>query len=325
MSIMINETEKQTIIKDFPNIKLSYENITHKKVYEFDYALSIPVGKKYFAWFSYYMNKEACFIIELNEQHKILNIKIINACYNKELCYGTIFYGTIFNYDNNRFFNIEDIFYYKGNNIANIKWINKFTILKQIFSCEISQVSYNKSFLVFGLPIINTNYYELIKQIHLLPYPTNFIQFRRARLIANLKYIKKEYPQSNPKINNEIVFKIKPDIQNDIYHLYTFNNGNSDNYYGVAYIPNYKISIMMNNLFRTIKENNNLDLLEESDDEDEFENEKVDKFVFLDKSYNMTCVYNNKFKKWEPVKVSAVGTKIITSTEIYEIEKNNKY
>lgn len=81
----------------------------------------------------------------------------------------------------------------------------------------------------------------------------------------------------------------------------------------------------MNNLFRTIKENKNLDLLEESDDEDEFENEKVDKFVFLDKSYNMTCIYNNKFKKWEPVKVSAVGTKIITSTEIYEIEKNNKY
>lgn len=137
------------------------------------------------------MNKEACFIIELNDQKQILNIKITNACYNKELCYGTIFYGTIFNYDNNRFFNIEDIFYYKGNNIANIKWINKFSILKQIFSCEITQVSYNKSFIVFGLPIINTNYYELIKQIQLLPYPTNFIQFRRARLIANLKYIKK--------------------------------------------------------------------------------------------------------------------------------------
>ena len=30
--------------------------------------------------------------------------------------------------------------------------------------------------------------------------------------------------------------------------------------------------LMMNSLFRTIKENNNLDLLEESDDEEEFEN-----------------------------------------------------
>ena len=78
----------------------------------------------------------------------------------------------------------------------------------------------------------------------------------------------------------------------------------------------------MNNLFRTIKENHNLDSLEESDDESEFENENADKFVFLEKAYNMVCAYNNKFKKWEPVKLSTKGNKIITSKEIYEIEKN---
>jgi hypothetical protein len=81
----------------------------------------------------------------------------------------------------------------------------------------------------------------------------------------------------------------------------------------------------MNTIFRKIKENTNLDLLEESDDEEEFENEDPDKFVNLEKSCYMKCVYNNKFKKWEPVKVSAIGTKIVTSAEIYEIEKNNKY
>ena len=35
----------------------------------------------------------------------------------------------------------------------------------------------------------------------------------------------------------------------------------------------------MNKLFRNIKENNNLDLLEESDSEDEFENIQLDKYV----------------------------------------------
>ena len=40
--------------------------------------------------------------------------------------------------------------------------------------------------------------------------------------------------------------------------------------YKVACIPNYKTSMMMNALFRNIKENRNLDLLEESDDEEEF-------------------------------------------------------
>ena len=44
----------------------------------------------------------------------------------------------------------------------------------------------------------------------------------------------------------------------------------------------------MNSLFRIIKENKNLDALEESDDEDEFENINEDKFVFLNKKY-MCC------------------------------------
>jgi hypothetical protein len=60
----------------------------------------------------------------------------------------------------------------------------------------------------------------------------------------------------------------------------------------------------MNKLFRIIKENANLDALEESDDEEEFEDERVDKFVFLDKSYKMHCIYNFKFKKWVPIKVA---------------------
>ena len=34
-------------------------------------------------------------------------------------------------------------------------------------------------------------------------------------------------------------------------------------------IPDYKTSVFMNDLFRTIKENKNLDLLEESDDEED--------------------------------------------------------
>ena len=42
----------------------------------------------------------------------------------------------------------------------------------------------------------------------------------------------------------------------------------------------------MNSLFRIIKENKYLDALEESDDEDEFENINEDKYVFLNIKYN---------------------------------------
>ena len=44
--------------------------------------------------------------------------------------------------------------------------------------------------------------------------------------------------------------------------------------------------------------------VEESDDEDEFENSDVDKFVHLERSYKMLCTFNNKFKKWTPVKIT---------------------
>ena len=57
---------------------------------------------------------------------------------------------------------------------------------------------------------------------------------------------------------------------------------------------------MMNGLFRNISENINLDTLEESEDEEDFENIDLDKYVDLDKSFIMECVYNTRFKMWIP-------------------------
>jgi hypothetical protein len=68
---------------------------------------------------------------------------------------------------------------------------------------------------------------------------------------------------------------------------------------------------MMNNLFRTIKENKNLDALEESDDEEEFQNENVDRFVFIDKTYKMVCAFHTKFKKWYPVRLADETEKLV--------------
>ena len=45
----------------------------------------------------------------------------------------------------------------------------------------------------------------------------------------------------------------------------------------------------MNKLFRKIIENTNLDKIEESDDEEEFENVEEDKYVYLDKKLIFAC------------------------------------
>ena len=59
----------------------------------------------------------------------------------------------------------------------------------------------------------------------------------------------------------------------------------------------------MNNLFRKIKENSNIDYIEESEDEEEFENIQDDKYVDLNKRVLMECVFSRKFKKWIPIEV----------------------
>ncbi len=99
------------------------------------------------------------------------------------------------------------------------------------------------------------------------------------------------------------IFIVKADVQNDIYYLFAKNKNHILEKYDMASIPTYKTSVMMNNLFRNIKENDNLDALEESDDEDEFENINDDKYVDLDKCVKMECQYNKRFNKYIPIKV----------------------
>ena len=56
----------------------------------------------------------------------------------------------------------------------------------------------------------------------------------------------------------------------------------------------------MNSLFRNIRENSNLDYIEESDSESDFEDTRPDKYVDLIKRIRLSFVYNKKFRKWVP-------------------------
>ena len=105
--------------------------------------------------------------------------------------------------------------------------------------------------------------------------------------------------------------------------MYCYHNNTIDNYYNIAYIPDYKTSVFMNNIFRYIKENNNLDSLEESDDEDDFENIDDAKYVDLDKVVNMECSYNAKFRKWVPLKIVNTN-KIANMKQIGELIRSQR-
>ena len=106
-----------------------------------------------------------------------------------------------------------------------------------------------------------------------------------------------------PQYRYPTVFQVSADIQFDIYHLFACGKNKTPVYYGITYISNIKTSFMMNKLFRNIRENINIDYIEESDDEDDFENIAEDKYVDLNKTVKMECVFHQKFKKWVPIRV----------------------
>jgi hypothetical protein len=103
--------------------------------------------------------------------------------------------------------------------------------------------------------------------------------------------------QRPPLHLNTRTFVIRPDVQNDIYYVLRSPDEPITPNTMIAHIPNYKTSVMMNSLFRNIKENRNLDALEESDDEDE----ALIPLVDLNKWVRMSCAFISRFQRWKPV------------------------
>jgi len=297
---MLTRQEQNNILKDFPNIELSYEKTSHKKVH-YKFCLTIPKGIKAFIWFKYYKNKPNCFVLKLNyKKNSITNFENYNCCFNPILCSGTgtIIYGTIFNINQYTFFNSEDIFYFKGYHINYYNQFKKFNHLFDLVTNYTKNIIYKKNDIIIGLPIISNNFNSISKSIQNLPYELYSIQYRHPTVEKT--YINHPYKISRDKF---ATFLIKPTVNTDIYELFYYCNKNLTKV-DFAYIPDYKTSVLMNSLFRNIKENIDLDKLEESDDEDEFENTSNDKYVDLNKSFKMKCQFLKKFNMWKPIEIS---------------------
>jgi len=299
----------ENIMERFPICELSYGNYDHKKV-QYDLCLAVPFGKKVYAWFTYYKKDSVCILIEkirTNVGEKINKIEIVSSVFSPDLCLNTVLYGSVVNYDNVRFFCIEDICYYKNKNLCKVRNEIKLNTIQYILQNEMSNSCFLKNNVVFQMCYMNNNYDDMYNYVNNLPYKVYSIQYislqKRGRIFNVLPRTSKNNMLYNPQRPLKAIFKVKAEIQYDIYKLYCYNDGNTEYYFNVAYIPDYKTSVKMNSIFRTIKENDNLDYLEESDDEDEFENIDIDKYVDLEKTMYMECIYTPKFKKWIPDKI----------------------
>ena len=173
------------------------------------------------------------------------------------------------------------------------------------------QVAYTNKFTVLGFTFFTDSLKSAFAKISSLPYSVKGVlcrDFNKQREYGIL--LNKVVKQA------DCIFKICATIEADIYNLYL-----NDGFYNIASIPDYKTSVEMNKHFRIIKENTRLDALEESDDEEEFQNIDEDKFVNLKKIMYMRCVYIKKFKKWKPIEPVDFGVKLLLKREIYGLER----
>ena len=265
------------------------------------YFVLKPEGKKSYLWFSYFKDKILCILCIINDKLNHHNNKYY--CYdikfdNQLLYNNTLLYGFFFTKNGVNYFILENILNYNNLNyfIINPENHNIFQKKLYLYKCVMENIT-NTDLCKVYLPYISNSMEDIYKNYYKIEYNIYGIS-----LYTNDKYIG-NYIIKNNNIKIIATFKVTACIEQDKYNLFIIDNNNNNNciLYDQALVNSYKLSVYMNNIFRTIKENSNLDLLEMSDNEDEFENINIDKYVNLDTECIMDCYYNVKFKRWIPI------------------------
>ena len=308
---MLSTVSKQQLIRQFPDVKLSYDRVLHRKV-SADIYFVIPKGPKAFIWITYHDRKRMAVVLSLDAKGSIRKVTPVILAFSNKLALGTIMYGTQFQYNGHSCFCIEDMHFLEGRNIEYDTMASKLEALESLF-VNTKQSKYCE--ILIGAPVMTSNCDEAHRIATELPYRVYGIQCHSLK--GRNGPIGTYLVKANPC--HKAIFRVRATLEADIYELLS-RVGVAEKVHGFAMIPTYKCSVMMNDKFRNIKENHNLDRLEESDDEDEFEDVSLDKFVDLNKSLVMECVYMSRFKKWCPDKIIE-NREITEHREVISLEK----
>jgi hypothetical protein len=268
--------------------------------------MAVPFGKKGALYITF--DKENIIYLFINiKESKIISKTIIHNI-NYEWSIGTLFYGTIYYENNNtnlpiKFF-IEDIILYKGVDVSQRNFISdkipfiydflSLKLIQNVYLCSLfnEQTKSPLLYKVYIIKNINTSLFQQQQQEEEDTPPPS------AAPTVEKKKLKKNHFKPQYKIPT--IFKVTADTEEEIYNLYTYDKGRSV-FYDYLLINSFKDSIALNKIFRKMPQNDNLDLIEESDDEEEFENPQS--IVNLDKEIFIECVFNYKFKKWQFLRV----------------------
>lgn len=313
-------------LEDIPRFELSYETTHHKKDSNFyDICTAIPFGRKTICWFSHTADDNLALFFDLNRDKQLGRCtQMKHDC--EMISYTTIIYGTMINDEETglKYFVVEDIFWYCGINVGPYLTYEKWYLMNEVVTqCQTMFEDYGLyMFMPFMWKSENCDGIlprdlrdDIFYNVHHLQYRSQNVRapFYNVPVNKNFNYTAKKksvIPQlldykceyqmdlQKPQYRQKSVFIVKADFRADVYHLFAYGKNKRQHYYGVGYVPNYETSVRLNTTFRNIKENRNLDAIEESDDEDDFQDMRFDKYVDLKKEVPMFCTFSRKFRKW---------------------------
>jgi hypothetical protein len=305
-------TEGQLIMKRFPPCRVSYETMLHKNQKsknKYDVCLAIPFGKKYYIWFTFYEDQDICLLIDVETQTHIRRLDVPHV--PQTWAYGTILYGAI-SPKLGAFF-IEDIYWYQGLAMDRLSWSIKLGYIYDLLSHSFHITSTQKMTLPYHMSVSGG------ATMPTLPYDVHHVQYRSLNEFCPfvnekpcVQVTRKKQTIDKQIYNETCIFAVTAMPTFDVYHLHAYRDANHPREFaGVAGVPSLQKSVFLNQLFRNIRENQNIDAIEESDDETEFENEQTHKHTYLEKILLMECYFDKRLGKWIPEKVVSSKSKLV--------------
>jgi hypothetical protein len=255
---------------------------------------------------------------------------------------GTVLYGTLFNHgpDQQQFFAVENIHVYENACVDHLNVVQKDELLYTLFSKSgSSPITSTRAVnapphvqVVFGVAVKCGTYAEALKVANtpsIVPYSVYAIQGRFHTQTDN-KYYQNCQSQGGDKHQGGGEHPLKPQ-GGDKHPLKPLCGGVNTKLFMVspqplvdtytlrcpitnavepepAHVGDYKTSVLLNSIFRTVRENASLDAAEESEDEEVFQASQqmhIEGYISSSSPPEraMICTYNYKFKRWVPLRL----------------------
>jgi len=254
--------------------------------------------------------------------------------------YGTLFVSA--SHQHQQIFAVENIHVYENVSVDNLNVVEKDALLYKAFSKasadqKVANATDQKASafrhsddacVLFGVAVKYGTYAEALKASNtpsVIPYSVYAIQGRFRPQTDNKYYQncqsqlqqqqqqQQQQPQGQQRVFTQLlpsqpgkpftkIFMVQPEARVDMYTLRcpVTNEVEPE----PAHVGDYKTSVLLNSIFRNVKENASLDTAEESDDEDAFQNSQelhMSGYITCSRERAMTCSYNYKFKRWVPL------------------------